>query len=390
MMQNRSESGATIAAALVLIIGMGFGRFAFTGLYPLMIADGQISVEGGSYAASANYAGYLIGALLAVLLSGVSSRKLCTIATVTTVVTIALLALPMPEWLIVTIRGFSGLFSAISMIAASHWLIHDRRLHDAAPALYSGVGIGIVVSAEIIALSHLAMLPSHAIWFILAGAALILSVTSIAMQLSFEQSEPQQHVAKFSSNRKQSGTFGATLLVTVYGLAGLGYIITATYLPLLVRSTFDMIDPVHIWAIFGLAAVPSCFFWHYLHTRWGSRYSLMVNLAVQAIGVALPLLHIPAAYIVSALLVGGTFMGTVTIAMPAARLLSKKTRINMLAIMTASYGVGQITGPLMANALYARTASFDSSLMVAAVALVIGSILCLTPPSRSLTKAAPS
>lgn len=58
--------------------------------------------------------------------------------------------------------------------------------------------------------------------------------------------------------------------------------------------------------------------------------------------------------------------------------------------MTASYGVGQITGPLMANALYARTASFDGSLMIAAVALVIGSILCLAPPSRSLTKAAPS
>nr|WP_268876670.1 hypothetical protein [Brucella rhizosphaerae] len=47
-------------------------------------------------------------------------------------------------------------------------------------------------------------------------------------------------------------------------------------------------------------------------------------------------------------------------------------------------------GPLMADALYPRTASFDSSLMVAAVALVIGSILCLAPPARSLTKAAPS
>ncbi len=68
-MRNK-EAGVTIAAALVLVVGMGFGRFAFTGLYPLMIVDQQISVEGGSYAASANYAGYLIGALLAALLSG--------------------------------------------------------------------------------------------------------------------------------------------------------------------------------------------------------------------------------------------------------------------------------------------------------------------------------
>lgn len=383
-MRNCPESRAAVAAALVLIIGMGFGRFAFTGLYPLMVADGQISVEGGSYAASANYAGYLIGALLTVLLSGVSSRKLCTIATATTVITIALLAVPMPEWLIITIRGVSGLFSAIAMIAASHWLIHDRRLHNGAPALYSGVGIGIVVSAEIIALSHLATLPSHTIWFILAVAALILTVSSIAIQWSLEQSSAHQNAAVSTAAQKQTGAFGPTLLVTVYGLAGFGYIITATYLPLLVHSTFGAIDPVHIWAIFGLGAVPSCFLWHFLHTQWGTRLSLMVNLAVQAIGVALPLLHLPAAYIVSALLVGGTFMGTVTIAMPAARHLSAKTRINMLAIMTASYGAGQIIGPLMANVIYVRTSSFDGSLMVAAAALIVGAVLCLTPKSWSL------
>nr|WP_256372001.1 YbfB/YjiJ family MFS transporter [Ensifer sp. NM-2] len=82
---------------------MDFGRFAFTGLYPPMVADHQISVEGGSYAASADYAGYLIGALLAALLSGIPSHKLCSVATVMTVITLGLLALPMPEWLIVTV-----------------------------------------------------------------------------------------------------------------------------------------------------------------------------------------------------------------------------------------------------------------------------------------------
>jgi hypothetical protein len=35
MMRRTSNTSAAIAAALVLIIGMGFGRFAFTGLYPL-------------------------------------------------------------------------------------------------------------------------------------------------------------------------------------------------------------------------------------------------------------------------------------------------------------------------------------------------------------------
>src|SRR6202000_3096135 len=103
----------------------------------------------------------------------------------------------------------------------------------------------------------------------------------------------------------------------------------------------------------------------------------MANLLVQAIGVALPVMHSPLAYIASALLVGGTFMGTVTIAMPAARRAAAKVRFNMLAIMTASYGVGQIIGPLMASAIYAKTSSFDGSLMFAAIALVAAALLCL-------------
>jgi hypothetical protein len=49
----------------------------------------------------------------------------------------------------------------------------------------------------------------------------------------------------------------------------------------------------------------------------------------------------------------------------------------MLAIMTAAYGVGQIIGPLVANALYARSQSFDASLLLAALALVVAASGCL-------------
>lgn len=363
----------------MLVVGMGFGRFAFTGLYPLMVSEQQISVQGGSYAASANYAGYLIGALLAALLSGIPSRKLCSFSVIATVIALGLFAFSLPEWLVVAIRGFAGLFSAISMVAASHWLIHDRRQHAGAPALYSGVGIGILVSAEMIALGHLASWSSGQIWLGLAIAALVLTIIAIVMQTAADRARPHETpVGHPSEKDKAQPLLGATRLIIIYGLAGLGYIITATYLPLLVRSALASVDPVHIWAVFGLGAVPSCFLWHFLHERWGTHRSLMINLIVQAIGVALPVLHTPASYIASALLVGATFMGTVTIAMPAARRVATKVRFNMLAIMTASYGVGQIVGPLMANALFARTGSFDSSLEIAGLALLVAGVLCVS------------
>lgn len=374
---RRHERIAAIAAALVLVIGMGFGRFAFTGLYPLMVADNQISVEGGSYAASANYAGYLAGALLAGLLSGIASRKLCAIAVATTAVMLGLLALPLPEWLIVSIRGLAGVSSAIALVGASHWLIHDRGHYHGAPALFSGVGVGILLSAEIIAAGHAAALSSRSIWLLLAPVALGLGIAAVVLQRRVDRAKAGAAAPGPTIEGARPASLGATRLILVYGLAGFGYIITATYLPLLVGSALGSVDPVHIWAVFGLGAAPSCFLWHALHGRWGTGCALMVNLLVQAVGVALPLIHSPAAYIISALLVGGTFMGTVTIAMPAARRAAATARFNMLALMTASYGVGQIVGPLVAGALHDGSRSFDASLLIAGTALLVAAGLCV-------------
>ena len=47
-----------------LAVAMGIGRFAFTPLLPMMLADGVIDLPHASWLASANYLGYFIGALL--------------------------------------------------------------------------------------------------------------------------------------------------------------------------------------------------------------------------------------------------------------------------------------------------------------------------------------
>lgn len=375
---------AAVSAALILAVGMGFGRFAFTGLYPLMVRDGVLSVTGGSLAASANYAGYLLGALLLSRSHERHAARICVIALVGTLATLAAMALPAPAWFAIGVRLLAGVLSAMALVSAAQWLLQSMGESHGAPMMFAGVGIGILVSAELIAAGNAFGLGSAAIWCVLALAGLVLSLLA-APALGREAPAKPHHTA---SGAGVAPELSAPIILLVYGLAGFGYIITATYLPLLMKSSLGAIDPLQVWAAFGLGAAPSCFLWHRLHLKLGGRRALALNLLVQAVGVMLPALGDSAfLYLGSAVLVGGSFMGTVTIAMPAARMVAAQVRFNMLAAMTALYGVGQIIGPLAASALRGLTGSFIPALGAAASALLVGAFFCLplrrTAPCRS-------
>jgi hypothetical protein len=380
----------TLAAALILAVGMGVGRFAFTGMYPLMVRDRVISVRAGSLAASANYAGYLVGALLVSYAKHSSSARLCKLALLGTLACLAALAIHGGAEFVIGVRFVAGMLSAVTMICASVWLFHSVGYHHGAPVLYAGVGSGIVISAELIALGNRLAYVSSTVWIglgvvgalicalawpSLKGASEARSASEFASQSALQSASQADDTPSAIDARPMLAPW---TLVAVYGLAGFGYIVTATYLPLFVKDALGNFDPVHLWAAFGLGAAPSCFLWHALHRRLGVRASLALNLIVQAVGVVVPTLSAtPLSYLASAILVGGTFMGTVTIAMPAAKHMAVKTRFNVMATMTAAYGVGQIAGPLVSNALIAHTHSFDQPLLCAGGALVVGAFVCL-------------
>ena len=53
---------------------MGIGRFAFTPLLPMMLHDGVVNLATASWLATANYIGYLVGAVLCALLPWLVAR----------------------------------------------------------------------------------------------------------------------------------------------------------------------------------------------------------------------------------------------------------------------------------------------------------------------------
>lgn len=374
-----------LAGSVVLIVGMGYGRFAYTGILPLMLNEQLLTLREGNLAASANYAGYLAGALLLAKARPADARWLSLLSALLTLVCLALLAFLVSPLAIIVVRGIAGLLSAVTLIAASLWLLQHMKHPNGAPVLFSGVGMGIFLSAEFISLGKALALSSQQIWLICAISSGVLFFLALRLLLSpADYLIAYQPAATAHREEGEGRVREAWKLLLIYGLAGFGYIITATYLPLFLSGSLNVIDPVQIWAIFGLAAVPSCFIWHRLVIKLGYRRAFTLNLLIQAIGVILPAWsHALPFCILSALLVGCTFLGTVTIALSEGRRLNHLVSFNMIAAMTATYGIGQIVGPLVAGTLYDRSGSFNPSLSAAAIALLAAAALVAAGAGRA-------
>ncbi len=168
---ERSMFWAACAGAQVMAVGMGFSRFAYTGVYPVMVNEGLLTVQDGTLAASANYAGYLFGALFAAKLASHQARRWVLISIAGSILCMFALALTATPWAVVVIRGLAGILSALCMIAASLWLLQHHGYQRGAPLLFAGVGVGIFASAELLALGQYFGFKSPALWLVLGVGA---------------------------------------------------------------------------------------------------------------------------------------------------------------------------------------------------------------------------
>src|SRR5690606_33041734 len=81
--------------------------------------------------------------------------------------------------LIIFIRGVAGIFSSLAMVSASLWLLEHRKQVHHSPLLYSGVGLGIALSAELIVLGTSTGLVSKELWLLLAISSLLIALLAI-------------------------------------------------------------------------------------------------------------------------------------------------------------------------------------------------------------------
>ncbi|SQD07055.1 major facilitator superfamily protein [Escherichia coli] len=252
-----------------------------------MMAEGSFSFSQLSWIASGNYAGYLAGSLLFSFGAFHQPSRLrpflLASALASGLLILAMAWLP-PFILVLLIRVLAGVASAGMLIFGSTLIMQHTRHPFVLAALFSGVGIGIALGNEYVLAGLHFDLSSQTLW---QGAGALSGMMLIALTLLMPSEKTRHHTMPLAKTEQQIMSWW--LLAILYGLAGFGYIIVATYLPLMAKDAVSPLLTAHLWTLVGLSIVPGCFGWLWAAKRWGALPCLTANLLVQAICVLLTL-----------------------------------------------------------------------------------------------------
>jgi MFS family permease len=294
--------------------------------------------------------------------------------------------------------GFTGGFMAWAMLRtlagiASAWVliaVSVRCLELLAPlrrpmlngVVFAGVGTGITFAGLLcIVLMHYGAGSAWA-WISSGMLALLASVIAVPVLGRGGDTRPADSDPAPADARRWNREF--TRLVLCYGATGFGYIIPATFLPVMAKQAIA--DPALFgwsWPVFGAAALASTLAAAARPAALGNRSLWVASHFIMALGVVLPVaVSGLAGILLSALLVGSTFVVITMAGMQEARQVAGAHAQRLMAAMTAAFALAQVAGPLFASVLLGADGSFSTALLFAGALLAAsGAALARSAPA---------
>jgi predicted MFS family arabinose efflux permease len=364
---------------LALAAAIGIGRFIYTPILPPMAEGLGLSKGEAGLIASANFLGYLVGALVATSprLRG-SPRDWLLGALAVSAATTGAMAWPDDVPALLSLRFVGGVASAYVLVLASA-LVLERLAAAGRPGLsavhFSGVGTGIAVSS----LSTWALASAGLDWRFMWLAGGLLSLASLgaaAWLIPGEAPDPRPQTNQASETAANARL---RFLAVAYGLFGFGYVITATFIVVIVRGspTAAPVEPI-FWLVVGLAAIPSVAVWVAAGRLIGVLAAFAAACVLEAMGVLASVVWPTiTGLFLAAVLLGATFMGLTALGLIAARDLAPADSRRWVGILTSAFGLGQIVGPLVAGYGFDLTGSFLLPSLAAVAALLVGAGLAV-------------
>ena len=285
------------------------------------------------------------------------------------------------------LRFAAGLASALVFVYTSGWCLAHLARRDAAAlggVMYTGPGAGIVVSGLFASGMVQWQWRAAAGWAILG--VLAFALTALVWRIFRGSAGPQPMAGAGVAGATSGAAHGRSeigVLAVAYGCAGFGYIVTATFLPVIAREALPGSPWLDMfWPLFGLGMIVGGLLATRLRVSGDLRLLLAASYVVQACGIGISVARPSlAGFAIGSLLLGLPFTAITFFAMQEVRRLRPALAASFMGLLTAMYGIGQVVGPPLVAWMLRRSASagagFTLSLQIAMGALLAGAAMYL-------------
>jgi MFS family permease len=418
-MIRRGDWPALLTGFMATLSGVGLSRFAYTALLPQVVQAGWFTGEQAAYIGAANLLGYLLGALMAAPLADRwSGARLLQLSWLAVAISFAAECVPQPMAVFFGWRCLAGVAGGVLMVLGPSMAMAATPVARRAvlgPMMFSGIGVGALVSATLVPL--LATHSLTAVWLCLAlvclatawvgGSALLrlhaqpVAVPAVVVAAPAASGDTPAALggmpAASASPAAQAPspslvpalpavsvsasvwTAAVIALLVAYMTDGFGFVphtvFWADYLAreLGLGTTYASTQ----WGFFGLGAIVGPVTLGLCAARWGWWRVGVAAFALKALAIGLPLLTTAApAHALSGLLVGALSPGmSAVVSGYLMQLIGPEQHKRMWGLATAGFSLTQaISGGLMAW-LYAQLGSYRSLFVLGCASLLLGCVL---------------
>lgn len=369
-----------LAGLFSLVLTMGVARFSYTPLLPVMMDQTFLNDATGGWLATINYMGYMSGALIAASINNLKLKDtLYRIGLFVAIITTVGMALAENYILWSIMRFFAGLSSAAGLLIGSGLILNWMIRHGHPPELgihFGGAGLGIAVSAAV-AMVIAGSFDWAQQWEIFTLVGIALAIPAWYWLPKPDTSHITQSGKKLVDDPPEKSWM--LLLYATYFCAGVGYVITATFLVAIVDNQPSLQgNGSLVWLITGLAATPACILWDRIARKIGELKALFIAYGLNIVGIIIPALDSSmTGVVISGVLFGATFIGIVSLMLTMVGKFFPTKPAKPMGKLTLSYGVAQIAAPAMSGMVAEATGNYNTPLIMASIIMAIGMALII-------------
>ncbi len=366
------------------IIGLGIGRFAFVPLLPAMISHDWFSEALTGYLGSASLLGYLFGGISAHRLSEkFGSANIIKLSMI--LITIVYFACFQPfnyPWFVFC-RLWAGIAGAWLVIIAPGYIFYrtdPKYKARVSGAIFSGIGLGVVVSGYIV--PHMLDISLSSAWLGLGVASLFFTI------LSWRFWVPLKKLAAVEELTQKKDTYSLTnnrhkkiviMLLAAYALDAIGFLAHTIYWVSYIVHDLNMsfMEGGSYWVLFGVGAIIGPYIVGMLGDKFGLERILIGAFLCKSLAVFLPLFSTEIwALVISSLFVGGLTSGVVSL-MSAVTLdvVGKHHHKQVWGWMTISFATTQAAMGYGIVFIFTQTMDYYLLFKICGCCLLVSSIL---------------